>query len=373
MKPLKLVFLSIYTILVIFGAVLLFGLFWIAATAWGRLVALGGLAVLFLPAALLLRSARPRLGSPVSLVLGMLVITIAAGVLISTPSGDPGPGSPVHQRFTGPRQFPRYTFTNIVPEIEQVNLGFWVMPLLDRFLIYPQARRVSVFTLDLYREMESDPDFHALGSAMGWTYAEQLRQPYDVGHYYLYIPKKRPAGALPAIVFLHGSYGNFKAYTWAWSHLAEELGYVVISPSFGFGNWGNPGGVESVLRALEDARTVVELDEKRIYLAGLSNGGLGVSRLAAAGPDRFRGLIFISPVMATEIIDQTVFQQQWAGRPVLVLTGEADERIPVEYVNERVERLVKAGVPVEYVTYPGEDHFLFFSGSPVISGKLTKP
>jgi hypothetical protein len=135
-----------------------------------------------------------------------------------------------------------------------------IMPYLDPILTRDQARRVSVFTLDLYRDMERDPDFHRLGSAMGWAYAELLGQPFDVGHYYLYVPRNRGSGPSPAIVFLHGSAGNFKAYTWLWSRLAEEQGMVVIAPSYGFGNWDR-AGVVAVLRALDDAATLVDIDQ----------------------------------------------------------------------------------------------------------------
>jgi poly(3-hydroxybutyrate) depolymerase len=200
-----------------------------------------------------------------------------------------------------------------------------------------------------------------MGSAMGYAYNELLRQPFDDGHYYLYIPKNRPAGALPVIVFLHGSVGHFKAYTWAWARLAEEQGYVIVAPSFGFGLWGQPGGTDAALAALEDAKTRVEIDESQVYLAGLSNGGLGVSLLAQQAPERFRGLMFFSPVMKTEVVDRESFQQAWNGRPVLIVTGEADERVSVSYVAERASRMEQGGVSVTYVTYPGEDHFLFFS------------
>jgi pimeloyl-ACP methyl ester carboxylesterase len=208
--------------------------------------------------------------------------------------------------------------------------------------------------------MESDPNFRELGSAMGWVYADWFGRPYDAGHYYLYVPEKRSSGAMPVILFFHGSFGNFKAYTWVWSHLADEMEFVLVAPSYGFGEWGRLGGIQAALKALEEAGSQVELDEKRVYLAGLSNGGLGVTSLAAIYPERFRGLIFLSPVMA-ESVDQRSFHEHWAGRPVLVVTGETDERIPVKYVSDRVGRMLSGGVAVEYITFPGEDHFLFFS------------
>jgi hypothetical protein len=161
---------------------------------------------------------------------------------------------------------------------------------------------------------------------------------------------------------------RFQRYTlaniipeWVWARFAEEHGYVIVAPSFGFGNWLRPGGVEAATRALDDAATVVELDPDRIYLAGISNGGLGVSRLAMASPEQFQGLIFLSPVMAAEIVDSTEFLDTWRGRPVLVITGEGDQRIPLKYVTRRVLNLQASGVEVTYLTYPDEDHFLFFS------------
>jgi predicted esterase len=112
---------------------------------------------------------------------------------------------------------------------------------------------------------------------------------------------------------------------------------------------------------LADAATQVELDPRRLYLDGLSNGGLGVSRLASAQPEKFRGLIFLSPVMDTSLVDNPTFQQAWQGRPVLVITGAADERISLSYVEQRVATFKAGGVAVTKRVYPGEDHFLFFS------------
>jgi phospholipase/carboxylesterase len=196
---------------------------------------------------------------------------------------------------------------------------------------------------------------------MGWAYAEVLGLPFDKGHYYLYIPQNRPAEPLPAIVFLHGSLGNFKTYTWVWAKLAEREGLVIIAPSYGFGNWRYADSVAVISRALADATTQVTLDPQRLYLAGLSNGGLGVSHLAADQPEQYRGLIFLSPVMDTARVDSPMFHQAWHGRPVLVITGDADERIPLSYVQQRVAVLRAGEVAVTERVYPGEDHFLFFS------------
>jgi pimeloyl-ACP methyl ester carboxylesterase len=367
------VLVSIYGGLVLLGAPLSAWLLLNAQTWTGRGLAVAGMIVIFLPITLFLwyrgGSWRGFWGWG-SMSLGLILVGILTGIVLSTPTGHPQPDSPVQHRFTQGGRFRRYTLTNVVPEMEQINLGFLIMPYLDPILTRDQACRVSTFTLDLYRDMERDRDFHQLGSAMGWAYAEFLGRPFDVGHYYLYVPRKRGSGPSPAIVFLHGSAGNFKAYTWVWSKLAEEQGMVIIAPSFGFGNWDR-SGVASVLQALDDAATVVDINQDQVYLAGLSNGGLGVSQLAEAAPERFRGLIFISPVMETKILDGTRFHHTWRDRPVLVVTGEADRRIPVGYVEQRVSNLRAGGVQVTEIIYPDEDHFLFFSQPENVLGDIS--
>ena len=278
------------------------------------------------------------------------------------PSGRPRQGSPIQHRFSkGPIPFPQHSLFNVIPESEQINMGFLVMPFLDPYFTFGQALRVSGPTRALYREMEADPDFHALGSAMVWAYPEMWGEPADVGHYYLYIPKHRRRGPIPAMVLLHGSVGNFKPCTWVLSHLAEKCGMAIISPSFGKGDWRLPESRQAVERTLEDASRVVEIDRSQLYLAGISNGGLGVSQVADALPDRFRGLIFISAVFEPEILSTSHFLNQWQGRPVLVLAGDADERIPFSWTQEQVALLKAGKVNVRDISYPGEDHFLFFT------------
>ncbi|MFZ0547491.1 MAG: prolyl oligopeptidase family serine peptidase, partial [Candidatus Promineifilaceae bacterium] len=259
-------------------------------------------------------------------LVGFLIV-----VFLNAPSGDPGPDSPVHHRFFREQKFGRFALTNIIPESDQINLGFLVMTYLDPILTAEQARRVSPTTMNLYREMEQDDNFHQLGSVMGLSYAGLFGLSSDVGHYYLYVPQSAENGPLPALVFLHGSVGNFKTYTWVWSKLAEQEGFVIIAPSYGFGNW-DAEGAEMVIEAISDAEQVVDIDQERLYLAGLSNGGLGVSRIAAEHPQMFQGLVFISPVFDTGMVDSDSFQENWAGRPILVISGEADNRIPLDYV-----------------------------------------
>jgi len=341
------------------------GWFLFNAVTWiGRGVAVAGLLIAALPLTVLLwrfSHHHRTFWGWISLGLTIGFFAVMGAIILTTPDGRASLDSPISHQFTGTGRFQRFTIANIIPETEQMNLGLLVMPYLDPIFSREQAQRVGPFTLELYQAMENDPDFHRLGSVLGWAYGEVVGLPFDKGHYYLYVPQNRPAGPLPAIVFLHGSLGNFKTYTWVWAKFAEEHGYVIIAPSFGFGNWSRAGGDEAVLAALDDAATIVDLDPQRIYLAGISNGGIGVSSGALATPGRFRGLIYLSPVLPDKIVRSAEFLEAWRNRPVLVITGETDRRIPARYVTTEVSGLNSGGVAVTYITYPDEDHFLFFS------------
>jgi len=242
-------------------------------------------------------------------------------------------------------------------------LGFKLVTAVDSLFTEKQARSLSVLTRSIYAELESDADFHALGSVMPDAYDELWARKFDRGHYFLYVPprldRKIPA---PALIFLHGSGGNFKAYTWLLSHVADKCGMVLICPSYGMGSWESPGGIQAVTAALDDAGKSVPLDMNQIHLAGLSNGGLGVSRVAVSElGKRFRSLIFLSAVCDETAIATNAFADQWRDKPVLIITGESDDRVPLSYVNSYASSMRNSGAGIEMSTYDSADHFLFFS------------
>ncbi len=353
-----------FAFLFLIGPVSLWLLFnavtWVGvAFAW-----LGLISIMLIPTvslAYFVSSARPVV-QRVAVSLIALLFGLSVFAIINTPSGQPSASSPIQHQFTQNTTFPRYRLANIVPEIEQFNLGFLLMPAIDPILTNSQAKQLAGLTIDIYEEMEADPDFQALGSVMGWAYAELFAQTYDVGHYYLYIPKNRPDTPLPAIVFLHGSGGNFKGYMWLMAQLAEAEGVVIIAPSYGFGNW-RPAeqSMGAALSALDHASTQVDLDSERIYAMGLSNGGIVTSQLGKNHADRFRGLIYLSPVMPTRLVDVDPFLTHWRQRPILLITGETDRRIPIEFIQNRITVLENNEVDLTKIIYPNEDHFLFFS------------
>jgi pimeloyl-ACP methyl ester carboxylesterase len=214
--------------------------------------------------------------------------------------------------------------------------------------------------LTAYQEMEHDPEFVAVGSVMGCVYADLYGMRCGHKHLFAYVPEHKKGQKLPIILFLHGSGGNFKAYLWTWKRFADAQQVAIVAPSFGLGNWDKDGGMEIIDAAYDFCAHNPELDANRIELAGLSNGGIGVSRAFARNPERYRGLLYISSVMEPDVMASPAFVQACSNKQILVLHGEQDERIPLEYVKEPLHGLSgKAKIETKY--YPGEDHFLFLS------------
>jgi pimeloyl-ACP methyl ester carboxylesterase len=293
-----------------------------------------------------------------------LWLLITLGLILVSPNGSPAKNARVQNRYSdGGWHYQRFALGALLPEIDQLTLGFKLVPMADRLFTMKQSRSITSLTRKIYAELEAEEDFRALGSVLPEAYNEICGRPFDHGHYFLYVPphldRKTPA---PALVFLHGSGGNFKAYTWLLSKVADERGMVLVVPSFGMGNWDPQRSVPVVMAALGDAARAVPLDMNHVHLAGLSNGGLGVSHVAASEAGRrFQSLIFLSPVCDEGALGSKEFSAQWRDKPVLIVTGEDDDRVPLPYVVTCAEIMKSAGARVEMSAYAGADHFLVFS------------
>ena len=282
---------------------------------------------------------------------------------VQAPNGHTAADSPVQSRYLHDEwAFKRYALGNLLPEVDQFALGYRLVPFIDSLFTSEQAKVLSRLTASIYRELEADPNFHALGSVMPGAYDEIWGQPFRHGHYFLYVPpgldRRQPH---PALVFLHGSGGNFKAYTWLLSKVADQLGMVLIAPSYGMGNWREPDTSTLIQAVLEDAATAVAIDPAQLHLMGLSNGGLGVSQGGRKLGAKFKSLTFLSPVLDAGALASPEFAQHWRGRPVLVITGRQDDRVPFDYVSGGVDSMKQAGVAVTLQPVDQANHFMLFS------------
>ena len=300
----------------------------------------------------------------VNRLLGGLVGIGLITLLILAPTGTQAEERVLHHMYSNDGRFVRFSPFNIIPEIEQMNVGTNLIGPADPYIDRPKADRLADLTLTIYQELRQEPDF-AIGSVMGLPIRQPFQLPFDNGHYYLYIPENADTSQpLPVLVFLHGAGGPFKAYQWVWRDFAEENGFVIVSPTYGLGSWTADAGTTAVTRAIDHAAEYsgVALDPDRVWLAGLSNGGYGAIYTATQHPEMFQGVILISPGMPSEIMFEPdgPFSTAWRNRPVLLIHGEQDLRMPMNYLNQHIGFMASGNIDLEDQAVSGRRSLSFF-------------
>jgi polyhydroxybutyrate depolymerase len=157
--------------------------------------------------------------------------------------------------------------------------------------------------------------------------------------YLLHLPAGyNPSKPAPVVLAFHGAAMNgamMEGFS-GLSEKADEAGFIVVYPyGTGLGNllltfnaWGNakPDGpaddVAFTAAVLDDLATTVNVDPKRVFATGMSNGGMMCYRLAAELSDRIAA---IAPVAGTLAIPEC-----HPNRPVPVIHfhGTADWLVP---------------------------------------------
>jgi pimeloyl-ACP methyl ester carboxylesterase len=164
----------------------------------------------------------------------------------------------------------------------------------------PEATKLEAAMHEAYARMRADEDAGGVTLVGGASERERM----------WLAPTTRSA---IGIVFLHGYGGRFALPCWQVAHAVASLGAIVACPSIGTeGDWWSADG-EKAIRSTLDALDA--FGTKKIVLAGLSNGAIGVARVAARLGGRIHAVVLISGA------DPAAPK---AGVPALVIQGKTD-------------------------------------------------
>lgn len=186
--------------------------------------------------------------------------------------------------------------------------------------LYPLEPRVGALHLEL--EIEGEP-----------------------ADYALYVPESYdPAAAYPLIVCLHGAGFTGDSYLERWqARLGEKT--VLACPTMMGGAWWTPGGEGLVTAVIDDVRSKYHIDPNRVYLTGMSNGGIGTYLIGMFHADRFAA---ISP-MAAGIPDEIFpFLRNFSSTGIYIVHGAQDEVMPVILSRKISEYLKEQEIPYTY-------------------------
>jgi polyhydroxybutyrate depolymerase len=178
-------------------------------------------------------------------------------------------------------------------------------------------------------------------------HSRSLMQGEQKRSYRVHVPKNYdPKRAAPVVLALHGAAMDGSMMIWfsGLNKKSDEAGFIVVYPSgtgvgpFRTWNAGGLGGklaenkaddVAFIGKVLDDLGGAVNVDEKRIYACGMSNGGMMCYRLAAELSDRIAA---IAPVAGTIAIEESKPQRPV---PVIHFHGTQDNLVPFEMKKEK--------------------------------------
>ena len=183
-----------------------------------------------------------------------------------------------------------------------------------------------------------------------WAYRSPIddsRQPYG-----LYVPPNYdPAKAYPLIVALHWYSGDtltaMKALAVA---RLQPTDFIVVAP-FGRGDMGYLSMAEQdVLDVLAKIEARFTIDPNRVYLTGISMGGLGTWRIGQHFAEKFAAIANFCGWTGTAYLDNL------RNVATLAVHGDADRSVPVSMNRAAVKRLQELNYDVRYDELPGVDH-----------------
>jgi len=177
--------------------------------------------------------------------------------------------------------------------------------------------------------------------------------------YVVYVPKEySPEKPSAAILFLHGSGeqgddGKKQAEVGLGSaiRMAEDKwNYIVMFPQKPKGRGGFGEHEKLILDIIEKTKKEYKIDEKKLYITGLSMGGMGTWSLickyptmfAAAAPVCGRG----NPEEAAKIKDL----------PIWNFHGDKDTAVAIKGSQDMIDAIKAAGGNPKFTIYPGVGH-----------------
>ena len=167
-------------------------------------------------------------------------------------------------------------------------------------------------------------------------------RPYQLS---LSVPQSyEPTRDYALIVCLHGAGFTGEAYLDRWKSRLGE-GYILACPTYPAGAWFTRRAEDLVLATVQAVQQRYRIDPNRIFLSGMSNGGIGAWLIGMHHAPLFAGL---AP-MASGIDDVLFpFLENLRTTPTYIIHGAQDQVMPVELSRKLAGELKNLGYPYIY-------------------------
>ena len=176
-----------------------------------------------------------------------------------------------------------------------------------------------------------------------------------------------PSEKLPLILFLHGMgdrgtdnvgqtywMNNLAAKTSSGQYAAYVLAPQINTNMWFAGNSGTPSEAMSLtLQALHQAMQNPNVDTSRIYVTGVSMGGMGTWDILRRDPSLFAAAVPMSGGGDPSTADAI------KNIPIWAFHGSADDVVPVDSTRAMIQALKDAGGSPNYTEVDGGGHYIW--------------
>ncbi|MBU6431893.1 MAG: hypothetical protein KJS98_01105 [Nitrospirae bacterium] len=154
----------------------------------------------------------------------------------------------------------------------------------------------------------------------------------------------QPAKGYGLVVCLHGAGFSGEAYLERWqARLGED--YVLACPTAPMGAWFTRSAEELVLATIRSVQRRYHIDPDRIFLTGMSNGGIGAWMIGMHDAPLFAGIAPMASGLDNVLMP---FLANLRSTPVYIIHGAKDQVMPVELSRTITKELTRLGYPFVY-------------------------
>jgi hypothetical protein len=157
-------------------------------------------------------------------------------------------------------------------------------------------------------------------------------------------PTYQPVKSYGLVVCLHGAGFTGDAYLERWqARLGED--YVLACPTTPMGAWFTRSAEELVLATIRSVQRRYHIDPDRIFLTGMSNGGIGAWVIGMHDAPLFAGIAPMASGLDNVLLP---FLANLRSTPIYIIHGVKDQVMPVEFSRRITSELTKLGYPFVY-------------------------
>lgn len=142
--------------------------------------------------------------------------------------------------------------------------------------------------------------------------------------------------------------------------LAGDEQIYILPTSWADAMWWNPSQLENLNAILDTVKRTYNVDENRVFVSGVSDGGTGAFYVAMKDTTPFAGFLPLNGSMlvlrSEDLAVGDVFPNNLRNKPFFIVNGAHDPMYPASYVGPYVEHLKQKGVEVVYKPQPNGVH-----------------